>query len=91
MGRSTHFDEKDITNVNFTDTATFILPFTALSVLLINDSLKHDLTYSLNGRDVDGVLKWQDEHHAIEGGEINRLWLKVSDPAGAHVRLEALE
>lgn len=90
MGRGTHFDEKVVTNVSFTDSPTFMIPFTAKSALLINDSLKYDITYSLNGRDVDGVLKWQDEHHAIEGGDINRIWLRVSDATGASVRLEAL-
>ena len=50
-------DQANVSNVAYgTKDPTFSLPITASTVMIFNDSLKHDVTYSLNGRDDDGTV-----------------------------------
>lgn len=76
-----------ITNLNFTDQPTIILPYIANTVLFILDSLTDTIQFSFNGRSVMGRMNWDDESLVLSGAEIGKLWFKTNNPTGTPLRI----
>lgn len=80
------FHELTINNVDYEDAPSIKFPFTMTQVQIINDSLE-EFEYSYNGKDKDGLVKWDDESHRLSDVSIGRIWFKS---ATANLKIRVL-
>jgi hypothetical protein len=83
------FDPIFVANLVYTEQPSIDFPFIANTVLIIPDTLTDTIEFSLNGRDLGGVIKWDDEQLVLSGAEIGRIWFKTNNPSGTHLRVFA--
>lgn len=58
----------------FSSKAQVEIPFTATHIIIANDSKKNDMTFSFNGRDIDGELFLKETPITFDGCANNKIW-----------------
>jgi len=78
-----------IANTEFADAPTLSFDSPCSALQIINDSYGDTVSWSFNGHDVDGELRWDDEGAEITDTGMSRIWFKTSNPAGSAARILA--
>jgi hypothetical protein len=84
---SNSFYSITVSNLTFEQIPTIDFPFLCRTILIVPDTLTDDLEYSFNGREVCGVIHWDDEKLVISDTETGRIWFKTNNPNGTKVRV----
>jgi len=83
-----HYEDITVTSTEFGDDCDkVILPWIAHSILLVSDSMKDNIKFSFNNRDICGELRWDDEKLTMSGIETNKLFLVTDNPSGTSIRV----
>ena len=89
MSGGSYYKEFDIINTEFEKLPTTNFKTISAKVLIVSDSLKNDIEYSFNGRDVEGCIKWHDERIELSGQTISKIWFRTKDPTSTKFRVWA--
>jgi len=76
-----------ITNTSFTDSPTIDFPYPVSNILIMHESRTDEIQYSYNGRDVEGIIQWDDESLNITDTGLGKIWLKTNNPSGSKLRV----
>lgn len=78
-GRNKFFKGDTLSNTDFNEIATHRWEFRATGLLIAIDS-GGPLSFSYNGKDLDGVLFITDKWIAFDNHDESKIWLKAQSP-----------
>ena len=87
MDKANTLHKLEITNTEYASKHNIKFPQTMTHLTIINDSLT-PLEVSLNGKDKDLELTWDDESVTLDNVAVGRLWFKTPEPT-ANIRVLA--